>query len=281
MTPARKKAKRVPKKGGEYRTAPRPSKGIMSSRGKRNREVTYSAIGEMAIVEGDILIGRVDEVRENTKRGEVREPALRKHGGIIVGERYRWPNGEVPYMIDPDLPGPERVAEAIEHWEEYTGIRFIELTSANANLYGNFISFEDLGGCFSAVGMQGGKQEISLGPGCSVGNAIHEIGHALGLWHEQSRNDRDQYVRIVYENIRPSARHNFDQYLNEGQDVGEYDYYSIMHYSTAAFSKNEKATIELLKPGEPRKHVGQREGLSAKDIATVKAAYPNVQHPNP
>ncbi len=253
----------------------------MSSRAKRNREVTYSGIDGRAIVEGDILIGTVDEVRQNAARGEVREPALKAHGGIIVGERYRWPNGEVPYQIDPGLTHPERVTEAIAHWEKHTGIRFIVLTTTNANLYGNFISFEDLGGCFSAVGMQGGSQEISLGPGCSVGNAIHEIGHALGMWHEQSRNDRDQYVRIVYENISPRAKHNFDQYLNDGQDVGEYDYYSIMHYSTGAFSRNDKATIELLTPGEPGKRVGQRDGLSAKDIATVKAAYPGVQHPNP
>jgi hypothetical protein len=279
MTPARKKAKRAPKESGEYRTAARPSKGLMSSRAKRNREVTYSALEGMAIVEGDILIGTLPKVREDTAHGEVRESELKPHGGIIVGERYRWPNGQVPYRIDPGLPRPERVTGAIDHWETHTGIRFIKITAANANLYGNFISFEDLGGCFSAVGMQGGKQEISLGPDCSLGNAIHEIGHALGMWHEQSRNDRDKWVRIVYDNIPKKAKHNFDQYLNEGQDVGEYDYYSIMHYSTAAFSKNDKPTIELRKPVKPGKRVGQRDGLSPKDIATVKAAYPDVQHP--
>ncbi len=37
------------------------------------------------------------------------------------------------------------------------------------------------------VGMQGGQQTISLGAGCSTGNAIHEIGHAIGLDHPTGR----------------------------------------------------------------------------------------------
>ena len=61
---------------------------------------------------------------------------------------------------------------------------------------------------------------------------LHELGHALGLWHEQSRLDRDEYVEILNDNIKPGHEHNFKHRSNNViNDYGvAYDYNSIMHY---------------------------------------------------
>ena len=53
----------------------------------------------------------------------------------------------------------------------------------------------------STIGNTGGEQEISLAAGCYRLKAAHEILHALGRYHEQSRPDRNNYVIINEDNI--------------------------------------------------------------------------------
>ncbi|MFP2926497.1 M12 family metallopeptidase [Pyxidicoccus sp. 3LG] len=232
------------------------------------KEVLFQDRGGEAFTEGDIRIGDTQSVLAMAAK----QPRLIPKGMGVIGEKYRWPGGRIAYQISPSLPEPQRVLEAIAHWEKHTDIRFIERTTANANQHGNYLLFCERGGSWSYVGMQGGEQPLSLGRDAHMGNVIHEIGHAVGLWHEQSRVDRNDHLVVLTENIRADMLSQFDQKLKDGMDLGDYDFDSVMHYPRTAFSKNGRDTLRP-RTDESRT-IGQREKLSAGDIAAVKALYP-------
>lgn len=102
----------------------------------------------------------------------------------------------------------------------------------------------------------------------------HELSHALGIWHEQSRPDRDNFVRIVWENIATNARSNFNKYTTGVDTLGSpYDYYSIMHYESKAFSVNGKPTIIPLKQGVDLISAALKKSLTAIDVDVLRKYY--------
>jgi hypothetical protein len=274
--------------GGSRRSAPSDDGGSASQMGEQytgadngtgliegNRfgvkAVTYAVVDGRCIFEGDIDLGSVDEVEARTSRLRDDLSGERAASVIISGDQFRWPNCRVPFEIDAALPNPQRVRDAIAHWETNTRFRFIERTPANAASHPDFVRFVNGSGCSSAVGRRGGMQTVTLASGCTVGNAIHEIGHVIGLWHEQSREDRDSFVTVQWANIQAGREHNFNQHITDGDDVGAYDYGSIMHYPRDAFSVNGQDTLVPTTPGVS---IGQRTALSAGDIASANAMCP-------
>ncbi|WP_332368614.1 M12 family metallopeptidase [Spirosoma telluris] len=187
----------------------------------------------------------------------------------------RWPNKVVYYSIDPALPNQTRVTDAIAHWEANTPIRFIQRTTQRG-----YVLFKTGSGCSSSVGYSGGLQYVNLASGCTTGNTIHEIGHTLGLWHEQARVDRDTYVTINTANIITGYETDFQTYAQRGQDGFDYpsglDFGSIMLYGSYDFSKNGQPTMTK-KDGST--FIGQRNGLSPTDIYTILTMYDPANAP--
>src|SRR5688572_23745421 len=89
------------------------------TRSGKEKELTAGVIRGLAVFEGDIILGRTEALGERDEGDGER--------GIAVSDVARlWPGGRVAYEIDPDLPEPERVRAAVEHWEARTPIRFKE-----------------------------------------------------------------------------------------------------------------------------------------------------------
>ena len=230
------------------------------------KAVQYVELDGLAIFEGDIVLGTAAEVAQMSDMLRAEAASGVASAVAITGAQFRWPNCRVPFTIDPALPNQARVTDAIAHWEANTNYRFVARTTE-----ADFVTFRPGSGCSSSVGRRGGQQFVNLAPGCTTGSTIHETGHVIGLWHEQSREDRDLFVTINWAKITPGTEHNFDQHITDGDDIGAYDFGSIMHYPRDAFSIDGTDTITPIVAVPPGVTIGQRTGLSAGDIAAANS----------
>ncbi|KAF3692145.1 Meprin A subunit beta [Channa argus] len=139
-----------------------------------------------------------------------------------------------------------------------------------------YISVKKLNGCFSYIGrVQSGGQILSIGQYCdSLATAEHEFLHALGFYHEQSRSDRDDYVTIQFQNIQAGYESNFAKVgsdLSTNQSI-PYNYLSVMHYPSNAFSNGKEATI-ITKDPNFQNLIGQRLEMSPLDVQALNLRY--------
>lgn len=173
-----------------------------------------------------------------------------------------WEGGVVSYRIASGFSTGmlKRIRAAIRHWVERTPLTFIARNQPDTVVIQP--SDPEKGGCAANVGRFQNGAGIYLEEGCDLGAIIHEIGHATGLWHEQSRCDRDSYVTVLTANIEVDKEHNFAKHCDDGADLGPYDYGSIMHYGAYAFAKGNAPTIVAANGAQ----LGQRDGLSPNDV---------------
>ncbi|KAG8308162.1 hypothetical protein J6590_002246 [Homalodisca vitripennis] len=205
-------------------------------------------------MEGDIMM-------EGSGRNAVSDPAK------------LWPEAVVPYYIDTDdFDKDERkvIRGAVKNIEEETCVQFRPYKDGDEDYV---VVRGNRDGCWSYVGRKEGGQTLNLSEKCvRHGVAVHEFLHVLGMHHQQSSHNRDDFVTVHWDNIEKGHKHNFNKYNSSAvTDYGVgYDYSSIMHYSAYAFSKNEQMTITAKAPNvtlEPQ------EGLSEKDVKKLRLMY--------
>uniref|UniRef100_A0A915D7Q1 Metalloendopeptidase n=1 Tax=Ditylenchus dipsaci TaxID=166011 RepID=A0A915D7Q1_9BILA len=181
-----------------------------------------------------------------------------------------WGNAKIPYAISSQYSSYSRsvIASAMQEYSKHTCIQWTPRSSSDRD----YVYIMPERGCYSMVGRTGGRQTLSLGNGCiQKGIILHEMMHAVGFFHEQSRTDRDEFITIMWNNIVPGMQGQFEKYTTATvQTLGsDYDYSSIMHYGPSAFSRNGMPTIV------PRRKatIGQRSGFSKTDSYKINTLY--------
>ncbi|VIO86037.1 Uncharacterized protein BM_BM8506 [Brugia malayi] len=212
---------------------------------------------QMRDIISDFQRNKIGKIRRNKRK-------------VIVGDTFRWPHHTVPYFLkETNREWRRTILDGMSKWERETCIRFKERTDEKDYVY----IFRGAG-CYSSVGRIGGKQYTSIGYGCESGGIVaHELGHALGFWHEQSRPDRDIYININEEHIFPGTKGNFEKRNDIAAIDVPYDFGSVMHYGPQAFTNDyHYVTIET-KDHRFQHTIGQRNDLSFIDIKEANQMY--------
>jgi len=196
-----------------------------------------------------------------------------------------WSGGVIPYafMASVAIENQRRMRDAMDDWEAVANLSFIPRIGQE-----NYIRIQNSTANTSPVGMQGGMQAVNIKDWPDHFVLVHELGHTLGFWHEQSRADRNSYVFIHTDRICQDCcsgepcDHNFN-IREEGGEYGPYDFDSVMHYHQCAFSTCDNCgdnptacrTITVLPPNEDwQTQIGRLDNMSHMDALTMSFMYP-------
>ncbi|CAI5442250.1 unnamed protein product [Caenorhabditis angaria] len=206
----------------------------------------------------------------NDFKNDIRLPRRHKRNGVSRAAKL-WPNARIPYAISPHYSSHERalLAKAVKQYHEKTCIRFVPRQPGETD----YLFIGKVDGCFSEVGRTSGVQVLSLDNGCmEYATIIHEMMHVVGFYHEHERWDRDNFIDIIWQNIDRGALDQFGKVdLSKTSYYGQpYDYKSILHYDSLAFSKNGFPTML---PKTKAATIGNARDFSDVDIAKINRMY--------
>ncbi|KAK5853156.1 hypothetical protein PBY51_006971 [Eleginops maclovinus] len=210
------------------------------------------------ILEGDLMIPRTRNAMK------------------CISKRYNclWPksangNVEVPYILSSKYDQSEKntIVNAMKDIEYNTCVRYVPRARQTA-----YLDIEPRYGCATTPGYLGDKQTVSLQRfGCiSHGIIQHELLHTLGFYHEHTRSDRNQYVKINWDNVIEFFKPQFRQMDTKNLNTS-YDYTSIMHYARRSLGKFNSETITPIPDASVP--IGKSRRLSDIDIVRINRLY--------
>ncbi|KAI6175941.1 Zinc metalloproteinase nas-8 [Aphelenchoides bicaudatus] len=205
--------------------------------------------------------------RAESKLNGFRKSGVRRNG--VINTIKKWPQARIPYVLSTQYNERERavLARAIQEYHRQTCIRFTPKLEGERD----YLYIGKIDGCFSDVGRAGGRQ-LSLDDGClQYDTVIHELLHSVGFYHE---HERDHYINILWQNIDKEAYDQFGRVdLTESSYYGQpYDYKSIMHYDSLAFSKNGRETLVAKQP-QMTQVIGSALDFSPTDLIKIRQMY--------